>query len=273
VGISTDQEASVLGLHYSEYPTHNESTLAKGGMLHFLPFQMLGEQLPNGKFDFLIEHYSLFYAHSLDMLYQQRDRIANISILAMANADQTLPAAEQEVNDLKAMYPDTQVFIHEAASEDKAKASTGKHNILHFATHGNLDYFDYSKSYLTLAPNKDGSEDGKLTIEEVWEIEDIYSYQMVTLSACKTAVTEDFNNGWAVSPATSFIDAGVPTVVASLQAVNDESTSLLMKYFYRNLSSMSKVEALCRAQIELSQNAKFSHPYYWSPFILIGDWR
>lgn len=243
------------------------------GMLHFLPFQMLGEELPNGKFDFLIEHYTLFYAHSLEMLYQQRDQIGDISILAMANADQTLPAAEQEVNDLKSMYPNTDVFIHEAASEDKAKSSTGKHNILHFATHGNLDYFDYHKSYLTLAPNTDGSEDGKLTIEEVWEIEDIYSYQMVTLSACKTAVAEDFNNGWAVSPATSFIDAGAPTVVASLWAVNDESTSLLMKYFYRNLSSMSKVEALRRAQIELSQNAKFSHPYYWSPFILIGDWR
>lgn len=243
------------------------------GMLHFLPFQMLGQKLPSGKFDFLIEHYTLFYAHSIEMLYQSKERIGEISILAMANADKTLPASEQEVKDLKAMYPNTDVFIHELASEDKAKTSTGKHNILHFATHGNLDYFDYHKSYLTLAPNEAGGEDGKLTIEEVWEIEDIYSYQMVTLSACKTALTEDFNTGWAVSPATSFIDAGAPTVVASLWAVNDASTALLMKYFYRNLSTMSKVEALRRAQIELSQNPKFSHPYYWSPFILIGDYR
>ncbi len=243
------------------------------GMLHFLPFQMLGERLANGKFEFLIEHYTLFYAHSIEMLYQSKERITDISILAMANADKSLPASEQEVRDLKAMYPNTDVYLHEFASEDKAKTSTGKHNILHFATHGNLDYFDYHKSYLTLAPNEADGEDGRLTIEEVWEIEDIFSYQMVTLSACKTAVTEDFNNGWAVSPATSFIDAGAPTVVASLWAVNDASTALLMKYFYRNLSSMSKVEALRRAQIELSQHDEFSHPYYWSPFILIGDYR
>ncbi len=96
---------------------------------------------------------------------------------------------------------------------------------------------------------------------------------MVTLSACKTAVSEDFNSGWAVSPATSFIDAGAPTVVASLWAVNDASTATLMKYFYGNLKTMDKVDALRRAQIELAQPAEFSHPYYWAPFILIGDWR
>jgi CHAT domain-containing protein/tetratricopeptide (TPR) repeat protein len=243
------------------------------GMLHFLPFQMLGEKLPNGKFEYLIEHYTLFYAHSLEMLYAEARKVDEISILAMANADKSLPAAEKEVKDLKALYPSTEVYIHEKASEDKAKTHSGKHNILHFATHGNLDYFDYHKSYLTLAPDPDGIEDGKLTIEEVWEISDINSYLLVTLSACKTAVAEDLNSGWAVSPATSFLDAGAPTVVASLWAVNDESTSILMKYFYRNLKTMSKVEALRRAQIELSQNPKFSHPYYWAPFILIGDWR
>jgi CHAT domain-containing protein/Tfp pilus assembly protein PilF len=241
------------------------------GMLHFLPFQMLGENKPNGKFDYLIEHYTLFYAHSLNMLYQQRPRDPEISILAMANADKSLPAAEEEVKDLKALYPDTEVYLHDNASEDKAKSYTGRHNILHFATHGNLDYYDYHKSYLTLAPS--GEEDGKLTIEEVWEIEDIYSYQMVTLSACKTAVAEEVNTGWAVSPATSFIDAGAPTVVASLWAVNDQSTGILMRYFYENLKTMSKVEALRRAQIKLTQDPKYSHPYYWAPFILIGDWR
>lgn len=243
------------------------------GMLHFLPFQMLGEKLPNGKFDFLIEHYTLFYAHSLDMLYQEAQPIDELSILAMANADRTLPSAQEEVLELQKMYPLTEVFLHEDASEDKAKSHGGKHNVLHFATHGNLDYFDYHKSYLTLAPNADGSEDGQLTIEEVWEIEDIYEYNMVTLSACKTAVTEDFSSGWPVSPATSFIDAGAPTVVASLWAVSDVSTGLLMEYFYRNIKTMPKVEALRRAQIELSQNEKFSHPYHWAPFILIGDWR
>ena len=145
--------------------------------------------------------------------------------------------------------------------------------MLHFATHGNLDYYDYNKSYLTLAPNAADGEDGKLTIEEVWEIEDIYSYQLVTLSACSTALANDYSTGWAVSPASSFIDAGTSTVVASLWAVNDASTALLMKYFYENMKTMDKVEALRQAQIKLSNLPDYRHPYYWAPFILIGNWQ
>jgi len=99
----------------------------------------------------------------------------------------------------------------------------------------------------------------------------------------------------------SFIFAGTPSIVASLWKVNDSSTSELMGMFYKNLKNHSKAEALRMAQIEMirgevgrgivrgvggitaSKESKSrlqppmtvdgSHPYYWAPFILLGDWQ
>ncbi|HQW45252.1 MAG TPA: CHAT domain-containing protein, partial [Chitinophagaceae bacterium] len=66
---------------------------------------------------------------------------------------------------------------------------------------------------------------------------------------------------------------GVKTVVASLWKVHDEATSILMTEFYKNIEHMSKAEALRQAQISLTHNPKYQHPYYWAPFLLYGSWR
>jgi CHAT domain-containing protein len=66
---------------------------------------------------------------------------------------------------------------------------------------------------------------------------------------------------------------GVKSVVATLWKVDDEATSLLVGDFYKNIKTMDAVDALRAAQITLSQNKKFSHPYYWAAVVLLGDWR
>ena len=68
---------------------------------------------------------------------------------------------------------------------------------------------------------------------------------------------------------------GAKAVMASLWKVDDESTSRLMTQFYqtRQTKKLTKVEALQKAQLSLLKSKDFSHPYYWSPFILIGNWR
>jgi CHAT domain-containing protein len=55
--------------------------------------------------------------------------------------------------------------------------------------------------------------------------------------------------------------------------VNDEATGILMTEFYKNLESMDKVDALKMAQVKLSGNPIYSHPFYWGGFVLYGDWR
>ena len=68
--------------------------------------------------------------------------------------------------------------------------------------------------------------------------------------------------------------------MATLWAAADESTRLLMEEFYRGHVSggLTKAEALQQAQLSLlrgdgkAATASYSHPYYWAPFILMGNW-
>ena len=119
-----------------------------------------------------------------------------------------------------------------------------------------------------------GSGDrGRLTQGEIFEIP-LQGSSLVTLSACQTAMGERFPGSEIASLASAFSIAGSPSVVASLWPVEDYSTSLLMSDFYSNLKEgNSRGEALRRAQAKLIADGKYSHPFYWAPFILLGDWR
>jgi CHAT domain-containing protein len=69
--------------------------------------------------------------------------------------------------------------------------------------------------------------------------------------------------------------AGPPTLVATLWKVADISTSTLVLVFYRALrqEKIDKLGALQKAQLTLLESDEYSHPFYWAPFILLGDWR
>jgi CHAT domain-containing protein len=95
----------------------------------------------------------------------------------------------------------------------------------------------------------------------------------------------------------AFIHAGTPTVVASLWSVSDYSTVALMRFFFQNLKTLPKAEALRLAQLQLmksrvalsiqrgtekitlpamsqpAMSIDCSHPYFWAPVIMLGDWR
>ncbi|MBM3462314.1 MAG: CHAT domain-containing protein [Armatimonadetes bacterium] len=74
------------------------------------------------------------------------------------------------------------------------------------------------------------------------------------------------------SLAEAFSIAGTPTVVASLWSVEDQSTRDLMVSFYTGLGQgMSRGKALQRAEVEMLRTRP--HPFYWAPFVILGDWR
>jgi CHAT domain-containing protein/Tfp pilus assembly protein PilF len=176
------------------------------------------------------------------------------------------------------------------------------YNILHIATHGKFVPVDANASFLLLG---DGT---KLIIKDIKNaIDDLYQVHLVVLSACQTALGDKGEDGVEISGLSYyFLNGGAKAVIASLWSVNDDSTSQLMKRFYANLAKgtaqapMSKIESLRQAQlgllrsdgsrqesdqrgnfvtvevrpIENVQPAKknnFAHPYYWAPFILIGN--
>ncbi|MCW5911068.1 MAG: tetratricopeptide repeat protein [Cyclobacteriaceae bacterium] len=242
------------------------------GVLNYIPFQLLGKTLANGEFNLLASQFAIFYVSSTNILRLAESEKA-MKIIAFGNPDKSLPSTEREVAEIKKLYPSSAVFLQDQATEDKVKTAGEDFTVMHFATHGNLDYEDFTQSFLTMAGGNDANGDGKLTLEELWGMEVMNHLDIVVLSACQTAVTKGSAESSPVSPASGFLQNGVKSVVATLWKVDDEATSLLMTEFYRNMRTMATLDALREAQITLSRNPKYQHPYYWAGAILLGDWR
>lgn len=92
--------------------------------------------------------------------------------------------------------------------------------------------------------------------------------ELLVLSACQTALTQDANGQEIAGIAYLFERAGAKSVIASLWNIDDESTKEIMVQFYQNLKQgMNKGEALRQAKLQQIE----AHPFFWSPLILIGD--
>jgi CHAT domain-containing protein len=165
----------------------------------------------------------------------------------------------------------------------------GTTRIIHFATHGLADPDHPLDSFvaLSLLENQEGLEHNGLL--QAWEIIDHLKLNadLVVLSACVTAFGPERGGEGLISLSRAFQIAGARTVMASLWAVNDASTSGLMIRFYQHLlAGESKDQALQAAQLELIRGPvmveneegemvekDFSAPYHWAAFQLIGDWQ
>ncbi len=269
------------------------------GMLHYLPFQALLSK--RGKY--LIESFTVSYLPSASVLKYARVKNKGNRIELFAAANPTtglapLPAAEEEVRELSTLFKKVLVLTGKEATKTSVKGQSPRYDLLHFSTHGEMIEPDPLRSNLRFAPS--AGDDGKLTVNEIFDME--IKANLVTLSACETALVKgeegDFPKGDdLVGLSRAFIHAGAPSVVASLWKVSDDSTVALMRAFYRNLRSMTKAEALQKAQIDLMKSSiRFhvemgsdgttrsadyqpdmaidcSHPFFWAPFILVGDWR
>ena len=179
-----------------------------------------------------------------------------------------LPFAEKEVQGLKTIYPAAKVLIGEDASEANFKKQAGAHDILHVASHGEFNSDTPLLSCLRLSAGN--GEDGRLETREIFGLNlDAY---LVTLSACNTAIGKLTKGDDVVGLTRAFIFAGTPSILGTIWNVNDESTSIFMNHFYGNLKEMDKLKSLQQAQIVMTRSEKYSHPYHWAGFQLIGDY-
>lgn len=167
---------------------------------------------------------------------------------------------------------DKEVLIGFDASEGRVKSrDLTKYRYLHFALHGVLAYdVPYLKEpALVLAIDPDSKEDGFLTLSEIYGLK--LNADLVTLSACKTGLGLKVEGEGVIGLGRAFINAGARAMLVSLWEVADESTALFMEEFYRQLAQgIDKVEALKKAKEYLRMKG-YENPYFWAPFILIGD--
>jgi len=164
------------------------------------------------------------------------------------------------------------LLIGSEATESHVKSKDlMQYQYLHFAVHGILAYdVPYLKEpALVLAVDPESKEDGFLTLSEIYGLK--LNADLVTLSACKTGLGQRIPGEGVIGLSRAFIDAGSQAVLVSLWEVDDHSTALFMEEFYRLLAQgVNKVEALAKAKDYLRQKG-YENPYFWAPFILIGD--
>jgi tetratricopeptide (TPR) repeat protein len=249
------------------------------GKLHLLPFTVLGRELEASdgarRMRFFLEEKSVFYLNSQSILKFAREKAGRIAadgrLVAFGNPDRSLQFAEEEIRMIRGAFDQTTAYLGEEASESRLKEEIEGFSILHLATHGKMAG-RIRESYILLAPSGDDGEDGKLFLREIWGLP-LSGFQLVTLSACETAKGKEASGDIMVSLETAFLRAGTPAIMATLWEVDDRATGVMMDRFYRQLVAQGKSRALRSAQLALLQEDAYAFPFYWAPYILVGDWR
>jgi CHAT domain-containing protein/uncharacterized protein HemY len=245
------------------------------GKLRYIPFEALydGNQ-------YLIEKYPIIYLTRLSSRSLQITTTSNTptarKVLAFGNPKPKSPfslnGTESEVKAIIPIFPESEYFINNKATLSNFKTQISRFSILHLATHG-----CFQKGECTLITGGKLKENTLLFADKSWHIQDagllgLQNVELITLSACQTALNTNSNGEEISGLAYLFERAGSKAVIASLWSAADEETKEIMVEFYQNLKQgMRKDEAF--RQGKLSQIKNNVHPFYWSPFVLIGDGR
>src|SRR5262249_23452164 len=200
------------------------------------------------------------------------------SVLRRGLPLEPLPATPDENPAIAGPLPRAPGYLRKEATEECAKEVAPQADLLHFAGHGLIDERFPLDSALALtlpAAVQEGRDNGLL---QAWEIfEDLrLDAQLVTLSACDTALGREMGGEGILGLTRAFQFAGARSVLASLWSVADVSTAKLMERFYTYLrQGRTKDEALRAAQLDLihAREGDLAHPYHWAGFALYGDWR
>lgn len=241
-------------------------TIVPHGPLHYLPFAALTD----GR-TYLVDRFELRVLPSASVLaFVGVEGGGNDSTLILGNPDLgnpalDLPGAQAEAQAIAARRSPARLYLRKQASESLIKQAGADYGFLHLASHGVFDPDDPLGSGLLLAP--DVANDGMLTVAELFDLE--LNADLVTLSACETALGEITSGDDLVGFTRGFLYAGTDSIVSSLWQVSDEATRILMQAFYDELAASTKRASLRQAQL-LLKDTEYSHPYYWAAFQLTG---
>ncbi|TYQ26984.1 CHAT domain-containing protein [Pseudanabaena sp. UWO311] len=249
--------------------------------------------LHDGK-QFLVERYASANIPSLRVTrLEERDR-KNTRVLAMGLTEareglSALPAVEVEIRTIANQVLAGTTFLDRDFTVNNLQAQRGKakYGILHLGTHGKFLQDRSNESFIQFW-------DSRLRSNQIPSLRfDQPVIDMLTLSACETAVGNNLGiSGLAV-------ESGARSILASLWTVSDSGTAPLMISFYKAFpDALSKATALRKAQLDLingkvkivnnqivgveglaaialpkgTGNVDISHPFFWSSFILVGNW-
>lgn len=230
------------------------------GVLHHLPFAALHDGARHE-----IERRELCQAPSAAVLLRclQRSDARFERALVLGHADERLPQVGAEVHAVAARFAQARTLHGEHASAAALRAGVASAvDVVHIACHAQFRHDSPRFSALHLA-------DGAFTVLDAARLR--LSGGLVTLSACDTGVSAVMPGDELVGLTHGFISAGATRVLASLWAVQDDTTAPFMRGFYdRLLAGSPPADALRATQIEALRT--HPHPYFWAGFVLHGGW-
>jgi CHAT domain-containing protein len=249
-------------------------------MLNVLPFQALR---PDEDGKYLIERCAVSYAPSLTALLQMQKRggalrrqhgkegdLLAVGIRDFGNREKALPQAEDEARAVARLFGDAgHTLLGPDATQSRLRAGWSKARYLHFATHGLLNEDAPFYSALVLSRGE-RTDEAQLFARDLLDA-DLHA-ELAVLSACKTGLGQRLGGEGVLGLSWAWFVAGVPSLVVSQWSVSDQATERLMAAFWSEVKSGTpREEALRRAQLRLLKDRGTRHPFYWAPFVLVGD--
>ncbi|MEM7762036.1 MAG: CHAT domain-containing protein [Cyanobacteria bacterium P01_A01_bin.40] len=226
---------------------------------------------------YTIEKYNIALTPGLQLLPSSDLRTEKLTavIAGLSESNQgfsALPGVKEEVSQISSQLS-SQLLLNDSFTDDNLQNQLQKTNapIVHLATHGQ---FGSTPEETFIATWNDRIQVNEL--ENLLRDRDsslVRPIELMVLSACQTATGD---NRAALGMAGMAIRSGARSTLATLWSVKDESTSRLINKFYQQLVSSgsvtNKAEALRQAQLSLIKSQDFNHPFYWAPFVLVGNW-
>ena len=230
--------------------------------------------LYDGK-QYLVEKYSLALSPGLQLMQARELRSENLNVIAAGLSEarqgfKALPGVQSEVKKISSQVKSKLLFNEKFTDNNLAKSiKSTPFSILHLATHGQFSSNSEQTFILTW--------DGKINVKELSEflrfrdVSESEPVELMVLSACQTAKGD---KRAILGLAGVAVRSGARSTLATLWAVKDESTAKFMVEFYKQLKKggISKAEVLRQTQLTFLKDNNFGHPFYWAPFILVGNW-
>ena len=202
-------------------------------------------------------------------IHPKENKILLTGLSKGAQGFSPLSNVKQEIDGIGKIYESRRLENEDFISTNVKEALKAKpYPIVHIATHGQFSG-DGSDSFLL-------TWDDRIRMDQLGEFMKLSRFrkdpvELLTLSACQTAAGDERA---ALGLAGIAVRAGARSALATLWNVSDQASSTLVVEFYRKLMdpSVSKADALQAAQLMLLKSGRYRHPFYWSPYLLIGNW-
>ncbi len=292
----------------SEHLDQNRALcIVPDGVLRDLPFAALvspeSKRYLTEDFTLVINPSASVFARTLNLsLNKQKSELESFLGLGNPRFNQqafpklrSLPSSDQELERIQSFYPQQRLILNRRqATESAFVKEIGAYEIVHLATHSVSSKRSSMFSTIVLADEthlkaeaktearaKVGLEEsGRVAFDGALQAHEIYRLKpertrLVVLSSCSSALGDQARNEAMGGLAQAFLVAGVPTVIASLWDIDDESAATLMEKFHaaHRAKGLAFGQALRQAQISFLRTAspRLRHPFFWASFIVTGD--